>query len=806
MDIALRLHDLQKSYEIIDTERNVDRFYQLADYVHELDVLEEQFFKLNDRVDLLPFYEGLLKRISKYEGNSEETKKVGILLYTATLTKTHSLRNGDLTNMIIDVIGFLDESLKNREKWENMESATKVYNRRNDYQKNIDAMVDEANDFIEKDVNVYVDEMLKTMKLEFDQVIDETVRLKRDTFAKLEEKAKAMEKLKENIRIRSLLRIFKVLGRGISHIGKEGKLIGKIIDFGTNTAKGRLEDPEEVFQEKIPLPTAVNGTAGAKKFFESNRSGRIQAIGEVMEDLSQSLKLNSTTKENKSRLQIIDEYKRRFEVAKSAGSIENCESIKNKVEKYINQEKKRIEAKTDAPKEDRVFVELVGKAIRGLAVLTSNIDMFEEAKEDDEKLKVAQEAIAEDEASLKKLYDFEGKMYETLLPNLIELQENVESSRKSLVSKSPVALNVLNWKLSDSLTDAKREMTEIFRGFSNEARIGLVMDKLMGGMTMVINIYKQIREYDEHSRLIQYIGDLHAVHFKQIEISDEKLSKAFTRLQTNVQSNILVGQYLRIVDAFKQIAFPYASSYLGLFQLPTTEVASIDGNLKNNTGIITARLDQLKSQILTFNKTVINNHDKDIFSAEFGSKRDVAKPFCVWKSESYRDEISKLVSGKEASLMADISGGPNYNAIKFKAIDIDLIAKPGANQTELDAIRKSLMFTMIHSGLSRYRCGSKYYRIDTPPQTIEFGKIDDVGAPSKMNMVYSKIEQGGYMLSPYTLWRIKLSGPNLQLLQKFEGSFDIELNGKGQYVRDKADICGTNLEQYYKVDDTVIRD
>lgn len=807
MDPALRVSDLRSSYYHVEKDTRIEKHYDLIDYINDMDVLEDQFSKLNDRVDFQRFYESLLKRIDKYasQKTTEEKRKVTTLLYIACLTKTHTIRTGELTNMIIDVIGFLDLSLKNRQSFQDMERATKVYDRRRDYEKNIEAMIDEANDFIEKDINIYLSDMSKTLKLEFDAVISETIRLKRETYGKMEEKAKALEKLKENIRIRSLLRIFDVLGQGLGYAGKEGQLIGKVIKFGTTTARAVMEDPEKVFQQKVPLPTAVNGEAAAKKFFEANRDKTISTIGEIITELSKSLQLNGAAQVNKERKSKIDEFKRKFDEAKGVKNVLHCERIQKELEAYIKKEKELIEGKKEKSKGDEEFFKRIEHTRHALAIATSNVDLYKESKGDQEKLDAAKEAIANDQTSLQKLHDFEGMMYKNLLPNLIELQQSVEKTRKSLVSKSPIALNVINWKISNSLRDAKRDMTEIFRGFSNEERIGLVMDKLMGGMTMIINIYTQIREYDEHIRLIQYLGDLHAIHFKQIHIRDENLSNAFNQLQFNIQSNIVIGQYLRVVDAFKQIAFPYAASYLDLFQLPTAIVEKTSKDIKNQTELIANRLDGLKTQILSFNQTVINNHDKDIFSSKFGTRKNVEKPFCVWKSEVYPDEFSNLLSGKEIALMADVKDGPAYNAIKFRRIEIDFIAKNGADQKEIDRLRKSVMFSLTHSGLSRYRCGTKFYRINTPPQVFEFGKVNDVEIPSKTNLVYDKILQGGFMLSPFTLWRIKMSGDNVAQLGKYKNMFDIELNGNGQYVRQNAPICSTYLEKYYKIDDSIIR-
>ncbi|CAG8763383.1 5554_t:CDS:1, partial [Gigaspora rosea] len=75
--------------------------------------------------------------------------------------------------------------------------------------------------------------------------------------------------------------------------------------------------------------------------------------------------------------------------------------------------------------------------------------------------------------------------------------------------------------------------------------------------------------------------------------------------------------------------------------------------------------------------------------------------------------------------------------------------------------------------------------------------------PLRNNEAYNKIKRGELMLSPYTMWKIKLEPINkadFNKISKYEKEVDLELVGLGKYIRDRKDSDDLNLivENYYK--------
>lgn len=56
----------QKVYDAIGLNPDISRAYSVADFVLELNALEERSYKIGEDVDFLPFYDNFLKRIESY--------------------------------------------------------------------------------------------------------------------------------------------------------------------------------------------------------------------------------------------------------------------------------------------------------------------------------------------------------------------------------------------------------------------------------------------------------------------------------------------------------------------------------------------------------------------------------------------------------------------------------------------------------------------------------------------------------------------------------------------------------------------
>ncbi|KAF0387212.1 Collagen alpha-5VI chain [Gigaspora margarita] len=190
---------------------------------------------------------------------------------------------------------------------------------------------------------------------------------------------------------------------------------------------------------------------------------------------------------------------------------------------------------------------------------------------------------------------------------------------------------------------------------------------------------------------------------------------------------------------------------------------------------------------------------KDKFNAEF------SQPFFVWENKTYSQEISKLLNGEEVTIYADITKNEHIdkNAIKFNEIGIKFRFKPEdkAEQNILDNELNNFKLSMCHLGDSYYKYNDKFYIIRNTKYNIICGfKKDSDGESFPRNEIYTKIKNGELMLSPYTMWKIKLElyndDANFSKLKKYEKVVDLELVGLGKYIQNSNDLS-RKVENYY---------
>lgn len=103
------------------------------------------------------------------------------------------------------------------------------------------------------------------------------------------------------------------------------------------------------------------------------------------------------------------------------------------------------------------------------------------------------------------------------------------------------------------------------------------------------------------------------------------------------------------------------------------------------------------------------------------------------------------------------------------------------------------------------RCGEHYYTISTNRHTFSFSfqKKNGVNDPVQTNLLYRKLQQGDFILSPYALWEVQLearSNVAFEDLKKYTDQVNIALSGYGQYVDTKTDACDIDLRKYYKIE------
>ncbi|KAF0558395.1 Macrophage receptor MARCO [Gigaspora margarita] len=230
-----------------------------------------------------------------------------------------------------------------------------------------------------------------------------------------------------------------------------------------------------------------------------------------------------------------------------------------------------------------------------------------------------------------------------------------------------------------------------------------------------------IQDYNDQVRLSKYISDINSQNF--IEIKNDELKKCIEKLELTIGTNIIKKHFKKATTAFKQWVFSYAYKYSDILD---------DNNIDTNK--IIERLRSLKSEV-EGDYVSIKKDDNFLMREKFDS---VMQPFFVWKSVKYKQEISKLLEGKEITLNANITeSNSKKNAIKFSKI--------GSN--------------------SHYRYCDKFYLIRSEKQGI------DLNHSFKMKNRKQKIQLIG-LNDEASYYKLK----------NYENEVDLELVGYGEYI------------------------
>lgn len=342
-------------------------------------------------------------------------------------------------------------------------------------------------------------------------------------------------------------------------------------------------------------------------------------------------------------------------------------------------------------------------------------------------------------------------------------------------------------------------------GFSTEVAVASDLKRIDESMNLIINIYDRIQNYQEQTRFAIYMSALQSANYHNLNVTDTNLQDTYNELRFNLHANILLAQYDRAVEAFKQAVFPFADDYLKIYQLPKSLQPTKDDNMDTIIAPITENIKSLSDRIRTFNQNYM------LISNGFFDRSDKGSngPFYVWKNAEIRKQIDQLFAGKKVYLLADIARSTiKLNAVKLKSIRLEFRStqpdekNQTANDKRLSEILQSFHVSLTHMGESHYRCDKHFYAIHSRPLTIEYSVATRQGIPTTRNAAYDKLNANNPILSPYTLWALQLEKGPFDRLKEFASTVDVEFHGLGQYIKEPADICNTDLEKYYRKTDS----
>lgn len=773
---------IRTTYDAIESNSDINLAYTLKSFATEARILEEQYFKMHKQIDMQPFYRSLLKRIDTFATESgtvsNKDRNILALIYTALLSKSSSLSNGHKSDLIIDIENFLALTNENIKKRDEIERINVINEQRDKFNYDILNKINDAHEYIENGIQPEIENIFLKLDVEMRQIIAEASKLR----TKIEQEKNQQHHVKSiqrNAKLRGFMNVVRTVANVVSTIfGVYGKIVSIAVNGVSKALTDVMGDPDGENSEWSQMPL--------KEQIQNHSMDRTNAIESVLNNLG-AIK-NVANPQFNNQLNDLTSMVSEAKADNLTGRNRTDDLLGNAVD-YVNE---WIFEGNEMPPET---VDVLKKSLNAFAMIAYSITEYRAIANDNNKVEQIGNAISQDQEALKAILRFESDLNADLRPIIDELHENLKNIEENLTNRTSVALRMIQWKYIDSLRVVRKKLSNAVSGLVSDHSTNEIVERINNAIDLIIDVFDHIQQYQDQSKLINYLSELHAAGSQSLHIDDIELQNDIDKLELNLQSNLVLAQYNRAIDAFKQAVFPFAAEYMDIFDLPPS--ITTDG-FDTVISIATNKIKMLSKKIVEYNATVINGNDEFIHMAHFTNDRGSKGPFFVWRNEDLENnKIHRLFDGEKIYLNADVTKSGSRNAIKFNQIDLEFRSNNKTINDQLNDILQDFHVTLTHMGESNYRCNNEFYSIASRPLTLDFSFGEKNQEPTDRNVAYEKLSTGIKSLSPYTWWAIQLSHGPFERLKPFADLVDIELHGYGTYVEENAMICKTILAKYY---------
>lgn len=775
-----RMDSLRMTYDAIDLDVEINGLVNIKDLATDVVALEQQFYELNDKTDVLLFYSNLLQRIERFANESNEQKvseseqQVLSLLYAHTLTKIASLNDGKNSNLlIIDIERYFKMVLNNIQEVAHLGAVAIVNRDRKQYVDAIDAKIIEYVAFLRNEIQNEIENLFQDVQIEMQSLIDDISTMETKTLATIKARNHKLQRLQQNVGTNYLTGLLNVVQMLLGDFAAIGKTIIDVTEHMGSTGHGVAHNkPMDVLNRNV------------LEYMNTNDLEKLHAIEMELNKLTNATRINQHGASEKLEILLLKTQKL-ISLAPSQIIHEQSDNLiielKQEIDRLLN----------DSSRDNSPTDERLRNVSSALNVIDAMPSMYRTFFTNNLKMDTINAAMDSDKQKLRKLSKIETSIYSDLLPAFNDLH----SYLKGIVDGKPsMAMRFQQLNARQKLQNVQRQLTKIAREFQlvSNAAVKNCIAKIHETIDMIVSIYQQIENYESHSNLIGHLTKLRTNDFRRMFVNDAQLSEIMNELQFSLKSNVLLRQYDQVIDAVKQAVFPFAADYIGAHHLSLADVKASDTNVILNRVI--NGIKTLSERVRAFNTTAINSNDALIHISQFNTG---TKPFYKWSNGEIHNQIRQLFNGEKIYLFADVLRSDRINAVKFRQIDIVFRVANETLAARLANILPSFSVAMTHMGNSHYRCGRQIYSIMTSPQKISYSLQQQANAPAIRNVVYDKLNSGNALLSPYALWGVQLSRGQFEHLLPFVDVVDIELHGVGTFVDEHAPVCDTDLRKYY---------
>ncbi|UAW64364.1 hypothetical protein KMZ15_01320 [Mycoavidus sp. HKI] len=787
--------------------------------VNEFQGLEEQFYTMSQQVDLRPRYQSFLDRVRDHAKDSLarapslllDDKKALSYLYTAALSKLNSLNVKLDPHLVIDMKGYLDLVEATVKELNTQRKREAISNYQEKYTSSIEQQIKDAQGFVKAEIEPAIEKMGTELDQQLEALITETVE-QQAAEQENQENQQALQaqqrKLEEALTLRALFGVLKLGSTVIGCVGGPvGVAVGAVIGTGTMVAESLVLDDKTVGATLLSFPSEVSkGLNAFQAELKKREKNQLKVIEQQLAQINRDFEGFSTEVGDITQIVTNIQAKVTTEPGEpDPNGLAELYGLQKQLETELSRKKTDLESRESAPQTKTLLahVERATKTVQIIAMISASVaGIYEQYQQGQEKQKVIETAIQKSKDQLTKLKQYEDNIYKDIIPGVARMRQDIQAIERGLASQSKVSLDVTQWRVQIILKDMQFQLKQITQGFKVQGALARCFEKLDEGMTTLIHLYSRIQACQDQQKLADYIAQINSPVSTGITIVKEDLRLAVESLELAINANLLLVQYECARKSFEQWAFPFTQTYLPGLDLPT------EFNMDSLQGRVQETIRNIRTRLIEY-RTSINEYDNQIMTEDFDSEGEFTAPFAVWKPADYWLEIKNLLSGEPVTFKADVAfSAPWKDAIKFSEIAIrmkwvssdDVYVEEEQrkqNQKSLDKVLNLFSVDMTHWGNSYYRYDNQYSSIPGEKLLINYS-FERRGSPLQpvsSNGTYKKLSRGDFMLSPYTFWTMQLisqkEGGQRQAeynqLKSYVGKVDLELVGKGWYIKTRVD-------------------
>ncbi|XP_031636416.1 uncharacterized protein LOC116349220 [Contarinia nasturtii] len=783
----------------IDDSVEVHQSYNLIGFLNEFESIEKQFIELKNFISFTPFLRSLLNRVELYNSTggiqTENDKKVFRFLYTAIMSKINSLNEKAITIVNLEI--YLNVILNNIEESDLVQQKLNIATEQQRYQKNLDDKINMASALINSEINPAIQNIYNRIDGTILDLIDSIIQEQQNTQQDIETARRIEKQLRANLSMQRLFFGINLIVGTVSVLTGVGAIAGALISTGLTVTQNLAI--KEVDSIDTLIKNARAEYANRYKLLDTKITDIQSLLYDFFNaDASNSL-LNIQQKLNETKYKINDAIKQND--VSDAVATDRLYEWQKECEDLLKKEK-GLESTSAKLSEN------LSKSIQLLELGFTSIAEYNKIKNNKDQLAIAVQNRKALEQKLEQLEMQERLVYDAMIPTLERTKLLLENLIADLEGGTQVELDIGKWNVKNSLEDVNRLFQQTYAGFDEITELNRHLNSLSEAIVLVLNIYDRCETISDHKKFADYITVLVSRNDYDEITDDPELSNAVIRLKDSILTNIIVERHDCAMRAFKQHKFPFAQLFFSQFDLPASDNLNL---LRQN-----ART-QVNKMIekLQLDDATVSEESSNIISDSYSETSSLTTLFYVWNHAEIENEIADLLSEKEIVLNADITKKLNKNAVKFKEIELVFKLANETNQREFNSLLEYYFLNLTMGGNNYYRCNNEIYYCSTDENIIIYYSLkkSSNGKPEKDNETYRKIKEGPrFFLSPYNSWHVTLQveptkrslyRSQIEKLKTFQNeTIDIELRGRGQYVRQNSvtsdKYCTPSLANYYK--------